>query len=107
MGLSITNVATVESRKRVEATVKFEYGLFGGIFGGDPEYTAKFRIVSPDPLPEGSEEEWLRKIHEQRSEWKPGKKSKWVRLANSNATGYVLDYSEELETEGKDTTETE
>jgi len=107
MGLSITNVATVESRKRVEADVKFEHGLFSGIFGGDPEYRAKFRIVSPDPLPESSEEDWLRKIHEQRSDWKQAKKSKWVRLSNSNATGYVLGYSEDMEEKELDTPETE
>lgn len=107
MGLSITNVATVASRKRVEADVKFEHGLFGGIFGGDPEYRAKFRIVSPDPLAEGSEEDWLRKIHEQRSDWKQGKKSKWLRLANSNATGYVLGYTEDLENKDLDTAETD
>lgn len=90
MGLNITEVVVSTSRKRIDAKAEFEVGLLN-IFDPSEEYSADFRIVSPQEIPVGDEERILRQIHQRRAKWQEGKKNKFVRLENG-ITGYILKY---------------
>lgn len=102
MSISIHDIKVSQNRKRVDAHAKFELGIFD-IFDNSKEYTAQFRIMSPDPIPEGEEERLLRQIHHQRKNWQQGKQNQFVRFENK--TGYIMKYTpieEQEDTEPKD-----
>ena len=94
MGLELNNIVVAESRKRVDAEV-----VFTSWWATD--YTAKFRIVSREEIPEENVKNLLNQIHDRKKEWRQGKKNQVLSLSGLNATAYILDYKE-TEVEPKD-----
>jgi hypothetical protein len=85
MALKIENLAVSETRKRIDADVTFT----GTIFQDD--YTASFRVLSPNPIEEGQEEIFLKKIHSLKDEWLKGKQHLQVGLGD-RMSGYIINF---------------
>ena len=94
MGLELNNIVVAASRKRVDADVVYDSWW-------RPDYTAKFRIVSREEIPEENVKDLLNQIHDRKKDWKQGKKNQVLSLTGLNATAYILDYKE-TEVEPKD-----
>jgi hypothetical protein len=87
MALTIDNLKVSETRKRVDADIKVS-----GWFVQD--YTAKFRVVAYDEIPEDKVEELLREIHDRKAEWIPAKTCFRLPMRGVNGTGYIMNLEE-------------
>lgn len=90
MGLSITNENMSPTRRRIDFNLK-QSGIFS------PTINYKMRIVAGNEMPEDYDEflEGISQVIKKKEDWLEGKKSRYYRFADWNATVFIL--SEETE----------